>query len=210
VTLASLYLLARPRFVTSFLHWLHHLGGPGLILLGLLDNSVLPIPGSMDVATVVFCAQNKRWWPYYVAMATAGGVLGGYITYRLARGEGKKSRLGNRLSRSQMKRVKEIFEKWGFGSIVIPALLPPPMPMVPFLLAAGATQYSRNKFLLALLVGRAVRYSILGLLGVLYGRWIITLMQQHQRTIIWVGAAMIAASVAVAAFRLRREAAPAH
>lgn len=198
--LSAVSLMARPAFVTAFLRWLHRLGGPGLILLGLLDNSVLPIPGSMDIATVIFCAQEKKWWPYYVAMATAGAVLGGYVTYRLARGEGK-GRLGSRLSRRQMNRVKAAFEKWGAGSIVVPALLPPPMPMVPFLVAAGATQYSVRKFLAALAIGRAVRYTILGLLGVFYGRWIIVLLRTHTKAIIIVGTTLITASVAVALLR---------
>jgi len=35
--------------------------------------------------------------------------------------------------------------------------LPPPMPFVPFLLAAGAMQYSVKKFLAAMTLGRIVR-----------------------------------------------------
>jgi membrane protein YqaA with SNARE-associated domain len=207
--LSTASLIARPAFVAAFLRWLHRLGGPGLIILGLLDNSVLPIPGSMDVATIIFCAQEKKWWPYYVAMATAGSVLGGYTTYRLARGEGK-GRLGSRLSRRNMNRVKQAFEKWGIGSIVVPALLPPPMPMVPFIMAAGATQYSVRKFLTALAIARAVRYTILGLLGVLYGRWIIVLIRSHTRSIVIVGIAILAASVCVVLARWKLQPATAH
>jgi hypothetical protein len=32
--------------------WLERLGGLGLILLGVLDNSPFPVPGSMDALTV--------------------------------------------------------------------------------------------------------------------------------------------------------------
>ncbi|HVB56769.1 MAG TPA: VTT domain-containing protein [Candidatus Acidoferrales bacterium] len=205
---SALFSVARHGMVHGLFRWLHRLGGPGLILLGLLDNSIVPIPGSMDVATVVFCAQQKGWWPYYALMATTGSVLGGYLTYRIARGEGK-GRLGSRLSISRMKRVKTIFAKWGFGSIVIPALLPPPFPMVPFLIAAGATQYSRNKFLAALVLGRGTRYAILGLLGALYGRWILTLITQHVHAIIWIGVGLVAACIAFAFLRLKRDQRPA-
>src|SRR3989442_14155357 len=69
--------------------WLRRLGGPGLILLGLADNSVIPMPGSMDALTIWLAASHRDWWPYYAFMATAGAVLGGYITYRLAR-EGER------------------------------------------------------------------------------------------------------------------------
>ncbi len=44
-------------------------------------------------------------------------------------------------------KVYKAFERWGFSAVAIPALLPPPFPFVPFLLAAGAMQYSRQKFL---------------------------------------------------------------
>src|SRR5438105_3218603 len=52
--------------------WLERLGGAGLILLGLADNSVVPLPGSMDALTVILSAHEKTWWPYYAAMATIG------------------------------------------------------------------------------------------------------------------------------------------
>ncbi|MGH9828713.1 MAG: hypothetical protein ACREDR_36290, partial [Blastocatellia bacterium] len=61
--------------------WFIHLGGPGLILLGLLDNSVIPMPGSMDALTIVLAAHQRQLWLYYALMATAGAVLGGYVTF---------------------------------------------------------------------------------------------------------------------------------
>ncbi len=47
----------------------------------------------MDVFTIVLSADQRERWPYYALMATVGSVIGGYLTYRLARGEGK-GRLG--------------------------------------------------------------------------------------------------------------------
>src|SRR5947207_12671889 len=63
--------------------WLERLGGLGLIFLALADNSVVPLPGSMDALTVILSAHQKNWWPYYATMATIGGILGGYATYAL-------------------------------------------------------------------------------------------------------------------------------
>jgi len=192
----------------KFVAWMYHLGGVGLIPLGIIDNSIIPITGSMDVVTVLLCAQGKDWWPYYSFMAVVGSVLGGYITYRLARGE-SKGRLGKILSRSKIKGFKQLFEKWGFSAIVIPAVLPPPFPIVPFLIAAGATQYPRGKFIAALALGRSVRYITLGVLGFLYGHWILRLLREHVYMIAGIGGAIIALSVGLAVFRLRRETAKA-
>jgi membrane protein YqaA with SNARE-associated domain len=154
------------------LRWLLHLGGPSLILLGLVDNSVIPLPGSTDVVTILLAAHHREPWFYYAIMATAGSVLGGYLTYRMARKGGKET-LEKRFSQRKIKRVYAIFERWGFAAVAIPAILPPPFPIVPMLLAAGAMQYPTRKFLTALAVGRGMRYTVLAYLGFHYGRNIV-------------------------------------
>ena len=115
---------------------LRHLGGVGLILLGLADSSVVPLPGSMDVLTIYLAARHHQLWWYYAVMATIGAVAGGYITYSLARKGGKEA-FERKLSRKKAEKVFERFERWGFFAVAVPALLPPPFPIVPFLLAAG-------------------------------------------------------------------------
>ena len=167
-----------PTVFGSARHWLIQLGGIGLIPLGLLDNSPIPLPGIMDVATIILCARQEQLWLYYALMATAGSVIGGYVSYRLAR-KGGKAALEHRFSRRKVDKVCSAFERWGFGAIAIPALLPPPMPMVPFLFAAGAMQYPVRKFLVALTLGRISRYLILGYLAERYGRRIIAFIAGH-------------------------------
>jgi membrane protein YqaA with SNARE-associated domain len=187
-----------PTAARSVRRWLFHLGGLGLIPLGLLDSSVIPLPGSMDVLTIILSARQKDLWLYYALMATAGSVLGGFVTYRLAR-KGGKATLERRFSRPQVDRVYEIFGRWGFGAIAIPALLPPPMPMVPFLFAAGAMQYPIRKFLAALTLGRIVRYMILAYLAALYGRRIIAFIAKHGYPVVLavIGLLLIAAVVVI-------------
>jgi membrane protein YqaA with SNARE-associated domain len=167
-----LLVVSAPSVAHSVRHWIYQLGGLGLIPLGLLDSSVVPLPGSMDVLTIILAARDKPWWWYYAIMATIGSVIGAFVTFRLARKGGKET-MEKRFSAERAAKIIKIFSKWGFWSIAIAALLPPPVPMVPFVVAAGATQYSTKKFLLALTLGRAVRYTALALLGVRYGRGII-------------------------------------
>ncbi|HZL67772.1 MAG TPA: hypothetical protein VFC29_10625, partial [Candidatus Limnocylindrales bacterium] len=70
---------------------LRHMGGPGLIVLGLVDNSAIPLPGSMDALTIVLSAARKEPWWYYATMATIGSIIGGYLTYRLGAKGGKET-----------------------------------------------------------------------------------------------------------------------
>src|SRR5271157_5123012 len=169
--LLAIVLLASKK---SALRWLVHLGGPGLILLGLADNSLIPLPGSTDVVTILLAAHHRTLWVYYALMATAGAVLGGYLTYRMARKGGKET-LERRFSKKKTDKIYAIFSRWGFAAVAIPAVLPPPFPIVPMLLAAGAMQYPTRKFLTALAVGRGIRFTILAYLGVRYGRHIVRL-----------------------------------
>ena len=165
--------------------WLLHLGGIGLIPLGLLDSSVVPLPGSMDVALILLSAHVKHLWLYYAAMATAGSVLGGFVTYRLARKGGEQA-LTKRFPKRKVEKVLKTFERWGFAAIAVPAVLPPPFPLVPFVIAAGAMQYSLAKFLTAMTFGRFVRYTLLAFLGATYGRQILSLFSHHAYATIFI------------------------
>lgn len=102
-----------------------------------------------------------------------------------------------KVPRGKLERSSKLFERWGFGAIAIPALLPPPAPMVPFVLAAGAMQYSVKKFLVALTLGRIVRYSILAYLGARYGRHMLTSLSHFRHPILIVAIALVAMAVVI-------------
>jgi membrane protein YqaA with SNARE-associated domain len=174
----QIILAAAPTVARSFRRWIFHLGALGFIPLGLLDSSVIPVPGSMDVLTIVLASRDGQLWPYYAVMATVGSVLGAFLTYRLGRKGGEKA-LEKRLSARRQKKIFQIFERWGFSAIAIPAMLPPPIPLVPFVLVAGAMHYSVKKFLLAITLGRIVRYSILAYLASKYGRKMLPFLTAH-------------------------------
>jgi len=116
----------------------------------------------------------------------------------LARRGGKEA-LERRFTRRKVDRVCAIFERWGFGAIAIPAFLPPPMPMVPFLLASGAMQYPARKFIVALTLGRLSRYLVLGYLAARYGREIIAFIAKHGHPVV-VGSILLLICVAAAGY----------
>src|SRR6202035_4869625 len=187
-------------------HWIAQLGAVGLIPLGLLDASLVPIPGSMDVLTIVLAARDSKLWFYYAGMATLGSVIGALVTFRLARRGGKET-LKRKVSAARAERIIEIFSRGGFWSIAIAALLPPPIPMVPFVIAAGATQYSTQKFLLALTLGRMIRYSLLALLAARDGRQIINFIVHPAHPTVYVafGVAVIVGVIAFVVLSARKK-----
>ena len=188
------------HFIIAITVWNHlrHLGGVGLVLLGLADNSIITLPGSMDILTIVLAAHHSRLWWYYAFMATVGAVIGGYITYGLARRGGKQA-FERKLSKKTAEKVFKRFERWGFFAVAVPAILPPPFPIVPFLLAAGALQYSRRKFVLALALGRGVRFTIVAGLGAIYGRHIVRFFSRYYKPALFmlIGLAVIAGIISL-------------
>ena len=162
--------------------WLVKLGGPGLVVLGIADNSVIPLTGSNLYTLAV---KPKNLWPYYALMATAGAVLGGYITYSLGRKGGKEA-TERKLHKEKAQKVFSRFRHWGFKTVAVSAMLPPPFPLVPVLLAAGALQYPKKKFVGALALGRGIRYSLLAGFGSLYGKAIVQFFSRYYKPAIFI------------------------
>jgi membrane protein YqaA with SNARE-associated domain len=187
---------AAPTMARSVRHWIYQLGGLGFIPLGLLDSSVIPLPGSMDVLTIFLSARHKQLWFYYASMATVGSVIGGFVTYRLARKGGKET-LARRFPPRRLEKVNKAFERWGLGAVAIPAVLPPPVPMLPFLFAAGAMQYPVRKFLFALTLGRIVRYTLLAFMAARHGRQILAFISRHGHPAVFIIVGLIATAAAV-------------
>jgi membrane protein YqaA with SNARE-associated domain len=187
--------------------WIRRLGGPGLILLGLADNSVVPLPGSMDVLTIILAAGHPDWWLYYAVMATLGSVIGGYLTYRLGRAGGKEA-LEKKLPKKKAEKVYKKFENAGFWAVAVPAMLPPPVPIVPFLVAAGALQYSRRKFLASLAVGRGLRFGVVAFVAAHFGTQIFRFFSRYYKPALYT-LIVLAVLGGIAAFvwyrRYRRE-----
>ena len=200
----EIFAIAAPTVARSLRRWIFHLGGLGFIPLGLLDSSVIPLPGSMDVLTIVLSARKKELWMYYALMATVGSVLGSFVTYRLARKGGKET-LERKFPAKRLEKIYKLFERWGFAAIATIAVLPPPAPVVVFVCAAGAMQYSAKKFVLAMALGRIIRYSLLAFLAARYGRHVLNVIAQHGHPVFIVVVVLMAAAVAALIFFVARK-----
>jgi membrane protein YqaA with SNARE-associated domain len=193
--------------------WILRLGAPGLILVGLIDNSVIPIPGGMDVFLILLTAHRRSWWIVYALTATAAAMLGGYVTYRLAKKGGKES-LERKIGPSRARKVYRRFAKGAFSTVLVAAMIPPPFPLVPVLMAAGILQYSPRKFLTALGIGRGVRFFAIAFLGRVYGTAILGWLSRYYRPFLYtlIAVGVVGGAAAILYFKRhkpkRRNAAP--
>jgi membrane protein DedA with SNARE-associated domain len=162
--------------------WLINLGGAGLFALAVIDSSVIPIslPGSADLVLLLLTAFRSKSIASPVlfgSCAFAGSVTGGYMTWAAGKkgGEAALEKLGKgRLVR----RVQGWVKRNGVVSVGIAALLPPPVPLMPFLLAAGAMGLSRGRFFIAYGGGRLLRYGTIAWLGYRYGQAVVVMWQK--------------------------------
>ena len=60
-------------------------------------------------------------------------------------------------------------------AVAVPAILPPPMPLSPFVLAAGALKMSLTTFMVSFTTSRLLRHAIAIWLGVHYGKEVLVL-----------------------------------
>lgn len=164
--------------LTTPMNLVLHLGVPAFIVVGIIDQSIIPIPGSVDAMVILYSASRPDMWWYYAIWATAGTLTGGYITYRLAQKGGKEA-LEKKLGKKRADKAHEIFERWGFWSIFIGAIAPPPVPIVPFLAAAGVMQYPKRLFLSAYALGRILRFGLIGWITAEYGKHIFRFFSRY-------------------------------
>lgn len=184
---------ARPQS-SGFAAFFRHLGALGLFSLAILDSSPVPTFGGPDILIAILSASHRNPWYEYAAVATAGSVIGAYITFHLARRAGAdylKRKFGKRGAYIQY------FEQWGTLALAMSTAVPFPFPTSVLFAAAGASGYSLRMFLIIVTLCRGVRYAALALLADLYGRQLLRVLRHPTRY--WPWMFLIAAVVAAIA-----------
>ncbi len=189
--------------------WLIHFGVLGVFVVSVIDASVipLPLPGSTDLLLLLLATRPDALWLLVLA-AVSGSMLGGYLTWSAGKKGGEAM-----LERYVPKRFRESLCKWvkrhGVTSVCTAAVLPPPIPLMPFLLAAGALGVSRKQFLWSFSIARGVRYSLIAWLGATYGRRVLRLWSQYLAgwadVILWVFIGLLIAAIVFGIWKYRRD-----
>ncbi|MGA7156048.1 MAG: VTT domain-containing protein [Acidobacteriaceae bacterium] len=151
------------------LHFFAHLGLVGLFLVAIVNSTFvpLPIPGIADILVIIYAAAHTN--PILlVAIATLGSAIGGFVSHA-AGAAGGMAFLKKHVSERTLGRITSWMERHPIISVALPAILPPPMPLWPFILAAGAVHMSRKEFMWSFTISRFLRHVIAVWLGIRYG-----------------------------------------
>jgi membrane protein YqaA with SNARE-associated domain len=148
------------------------LGFWGAGLVAAVDSGTMPVPMDLIIATYVW---NDRPHAYlYVLLAGVGSAVGGLVPFLLGRAGGELFLL-RRVDRARYEAMAARFEKQEFLAMAIPSMLPPPTPWKLFAFGAGVFEMPLWNFMLAVFVGRLVRFGVEAVLTIRYGPEIVNL-----------------------------------
>jgi membrane protein YqaA with SNARE-associated domain len=153
--------------------WVFHLGGAGLLVVGIADSSPLTMPLANDLLVIALSASHHGRMPYYAAMAAIGSIIGCAITDAVGRKAGKE--VQEKVTSRRLKFVETQLKKRAGWTLAVTALLPPPFPFTPFVAVAAGTRYPRQKLLAIVGLARLGRFLAEGALAIGYGRRILGL-----------------------------------
>jgi len=149
------------------------LGVWGAFVIAFADSALLGMPVDFVVATYVH--QDRRRLLLYVAMASLGSALGSVPLYIVGYLGGEKV-LRKRISEARFLKIHRSFEAHEFWALMFPGMLPPPLPFKVFVLAAAVFEMRFRDFLVAVFLGRFVRFGVLSVLVLWFGPQVVILL----------------------------------
>jgi membrane protein YqaA with SNARE-associated domain len=161
--------LFRPLLV-----FLLHLGYFGPVLAGVFDSSFLFLPFGNDLLVVILASRDHKGLPWYVLGAACGSTTGVILLVLVARKLGKEG-IEKMAGAKKFNKLSKMIDKHGAKAVALACIAPPPFPFTMVIAAAAALDYSRLRICIINFLTRGVRFVILGLLAIKYGRHILDL-----------------------------------
>ena len=140
--------------------------------MGVMDSSFLFLPFGNDLLVVGLVARNHGGWPLYVLSAVCGSTLGVFLLDVVAR-KGGETGVQKVAGPKRFAYLKKKIGERGGAAVALGCIAPPPFPFTMVIAVNSALGYPRRRLLWTVAGARAVRFTILSLLAVQFGRAIL-------------------------------------
>ena len=149
----------------------------GVFVLAALDSSLLFfLPFGIDALVIYMAARHPDLFWLYPVLATAGSLAGGAATFWIGLKVGDVG-LERLVPARRLERLRDRVRRSGAVAMAVPALMPPPFPLTPFILTCGALHVDRWRFFATFGTVRLLRFGTEAALAVVYGRGILRVLQ---------------------------------
>jgi membrane protein YqaA with SNARE-associated domain len=172
------------HIVAAIEHLAESWGAPGLAAIAFVDSSFFTLPEVADFLVVIYTIREPDKWLYFAAMTTLGSTVGCYALFMLGH-KGGEALVRRGFHERHIDRVLDWFRQHGSLVLIIPAILPPPMPLKLFVLLAGVSGLRSGPFIMAVIVGRGLRYGGEAWLARKYGEQAARFMQERVPGLFW-------------------------
>lgn len=183
--LEHLRLLLFASATTAVMRFFRRMGFFGLFLMSALDSSFLVLPFGNDLLLIALISSNRNSliWIAYVVVSAFGSVLGVFVIDLIMRKTGEKG-LERFISPKKIEKLKAKMENKAGVSVFVATLIPPPFPFTPAVMTASALQCPKPKLFGAVFVGRLLRFGIVAVLALYFGRQVIAFVNSDVVTYI--------------------------
>jgi membrane protein YqaA with SNARE-associated domain len=205
------------RLLNQFTHFVYAvLNQPGLTAFAAVfavsfADAIVPVPGGMDaiVATGILATRgNLLYVAAYILIAASGNAAGNSILYGIGY-KGGEVFLEKRLGREKFEAMRARFERHEILTLVVAGVMPPPFPFKALVFSAAVFEVDFWRFLIGILLGRLLRFSILAILVLLFGPEILnvlrSLVQEHLLGLLLSFATLVGVFVIVWLLKRRRK-----
>lgn len=148
-------------------------GAWGIGALAVLDSAAIPMP--IDALLIDFVVHDKAKFLLYCFMGALGSAIGSLLPFYIGRAGGELF-LMKRINRKRYEQLRDRFERQEFLALMIPAMMPPPMPVKLFEFAAGVFEMKTLWFFMAILAGKFLRFLGEAVVTIYFGHAIIDTM----------------------------------
>lgn len=188
------------KYSALLLAFFKPLGYWGIGVLAIVDSSSIPMP--MDAFIAYYAWTDSHRFYLYVFTAALGSAIGGLVPYFIGRAGGELFLL-KRINRQKFDALRHRFEHQEFAAILIPSMLPPPTPWKLFVFGSGVFEMPVVNFMVAVFVGRVIRFGVESLLVIRYGPQILHSFSAHTLAASIVIGVLIALAVVYYIFKIR-------